>query len=429
MKSYFFHSLITFCYALFLVAIYEVEVSVIFGYMGFSPLRSVVETASVILLAMIFSCILSFKKDFINLIRIMIHYVFFVPGLIISATHNASGHYFFILIMMYVLILFGSAFPLRSFRFFNLSRKQVFIILFAMLASTIGLLVMYGGMENFNLNLLEVYKYRRESSASMPAVFGYFFSGVSKIVAPLMLALAIYFRSMSLALVSVVMTVLMFGMTHHKSILLLPLIVGGIYYVLQFRKSVIFMSLGFVAISIISAFEVFVNYLSGSQAPALFTSIIVRRVLFVPSLLDSIYVEYFLGSPKILWATSKFSLGMVQSPYDVTAPFLIGRDIFLSDSMSANAGIIGSGFSHAGVVGVAIYSIIFGLMISLFHAFGKVIGHELVFAASVSVMMSIVTSTDLTTAILTHGLLLLLFILFIFPRNRKIGSVNSQGYA
>ena len=83
--------------------------------------------------------------------------------------------------------------------------------------------------------------------------------------------------------------------------------------------------------------------------------------------------------------------------------------------MSANAGMIGSGFSNAGVIGVAIYAMAIGFLISVLNAYGRRIGHAFVTAASLSTLFNLVTSTDLITAILTHGLLLLLLLLALFP--------------
>ena len=106
---------------------------------------------------------------------------------------------------------------------------------------------------------------------------------------------------------------------------------------------------------------------------------------------------------------------MVDNPHGVTAPFLIGEEYFGDTDTSANAGMIGSGYANAGLIGVAVYAALIGLLISVLNAYGRRIGHAFVTAASLSTIFNVVTSTDLVTAILTHGLLLLLLLLALFP--------------
>lgn len=213
-------------------------------------------------------------------------------------------------------------------------------------------------------------------------------------------------------------------MTHHKSVLFLPLIVAALFIFLQSRRAVVYFLFGFIFVACLSVVEVLLISATGGEGTATYTSVVIRRMFFVPPLLDSTYVNFFFDAPKILWSTSRFGLGLVENPYDLTAPFLIGLDVFEREGMSANTGIIGSGFSHAGISGVVIYSVFFGLMVSLLNSFGKKIGHELVFAASISIVISILTSTDFTTAILTHGLLLLFILLLVFPRSKTHAGEN-----
>lgn len=421
MKFAILHSIATIIFSSLIATIYVFEISTNWAYMGFHSLRSTPAMLAALFISFLYASLLSGRRDVRNFMLIVLHYVFFVPGLIISATYEASQYYFLCLILAHSSILISSIIPLRSVRIVQIAKRSYFYIVLLAMTSAVALIAIYGGLQRFNLNIFLVYDFRRDSAAEMPAIFGYFFSGVAKVIAPMTLALAIYFRSLWLAVVSMGLVVLLFGMTHHKSVLFLPFIVAAMYYLTQYNRAIFYITLIFIFVAGVSVAELLLIYAMGGEGRANFTSIIVRRVFFVPPLLDSIYVNYFLDAPKLLWSTSRFGLGLAENPYGLTAPFLIGTDVFSREGMSANTGIIGSGFSHAGVAGVAIYSLLLGLMISILQSFGKVIGHELVFAASVSIIMSVASSTDLTTAILTHGLLLLYMMLLIFPRDRKLG--------
>lgn len=416
MKYAILHSATTAVFVLMLTGIYALNISVNWSYLGFTPLGSTPAIFTAAIICCLYSLVLSGNRDLRNLTYIMMHYVFFVPSMIVSTTEGANDYYFFLLILSYTLILIASRVPIRLLRFFYMKKKQYFyLVLFAMIASVL-MLVAYGGLQRFNLNIFSVYDFRRSSALAMPAIFAYFFSGVAKVIAPMTIVLAIYFRSFPLAIIATVLIVLMFAMTHHKSFLFLPLIVSAIYLFLQSRQAVGYLAAGFIFIVLLSAVELFLISSGEGEGVAIYTSTVIRRIFFVPPLLDSTYVSFFFDAPKILWSTSRFGFGLAENPYDLTAPFLIGTDVFGREGMSANTGVIGSGFSHAGIVGVIIYSVLLGLIISSLNSFGKKIGHRLVFAASISILMSILTSTDLTTAVLTHGLLLLFVLLMIFPR-------------
>jgi hypothetical protein len=134
-------------------------------------------------------------------------------------------------------------------------------------------------------------------------------------------------------------------------------------------------------------------------------------------MLDGIYIEFFKENVKYYWSFSKIMSWAIDSHYEAPAPFVIGYEYFLDMDMSANTGVIGSGFSNAGFLGVSAYSVIMGLMLSLLNSYGKVIGHVFVASSSVVIFFTIISTTDLSTAVLSHGLLLLVIFLAIMPQD------------
>lgn len=415
MKSKIIHSVATAIFSLMLAAIYAFEISDKWAYLGFSPLRSLSSVFVVIFIACLYSIFISKDRNFLNLSHVIIHYIFFVPGLILSSTYNSSILYFSIITLSYTLILIFSRFPSRSFKALRLNKNNFVVIIFILSGGSVAALVSLGALSRFNLNILNVYDFRADTTAEIPGIFRYLFFSVAKAVLPLALVLAIYFRNAALGIVSTVLIVLMFGMLHQKSILFLPFISAALYLISLSNRVVDYIIYGVIGVVSVSVIELIALRFSSGDNIALYTSFIVRRVFFIPPLLDNIYINYFFEIPKIYWSTSQLGLGITDNPYDLPAPLLIGLDVFGAEGMSANTGIIGSGYSHAGITGVVIYSVLFGFMISIINEFGKKIGHEIVFASSISIVISILSSTDFTTAILTHGLLALIILFIIFP--------------
>jgi hypothetical protein len=64
-----------------------------------------------------------------------------------------------------------------------------------------------------------------------------------------------------------------------------------------------------------------------------------------------------MNHPFLLWADSKISFGLVESTYNLRLPFLIGKQYFFSEKMSANSGWIGSGYAQFGFTGMIAYAL------------------------------------------------------------------------
>ncbi|MEP3225142.1 MAG: hypothetical protein ABJO01_04145 [Parasphingorhabdus sp.] len=297
-----------------------------------------------------------------------------------------------------------------------ISQPTMFGIILVFTIVSMGAQVAYGGLKTFNLNLLEVYNFRAEAASNIPSIFGYIISPTGKILLPMGFVLSAYFKNRTMAIVFAVLTITYFGLSQHKSILFGPIAVYFIYLAtLKFGKinSIIFF---FLAVSfVLVANHLYYFSSSANGGLSFINSIVLRRTFFIPPLLDSLYLEFFANTSKYYWSSSSITFGLIENPYHVNAPKLIGQEYFQNPDVSANAGIVASGYSNAGIVGVLIYSAVFGLILSMLNSHGRHIGHEFVFSVSLTVCVSIMTSTDIVTSILTHGMMLLLILLMFFP--------------
>lgn len=429
LKVSFFHTLPSAFFAVLLAIIYQFEISKTWAYWGFEAYKSIGSVALSLTLVVILSFFIPTKLDTRSFCLSMIHYLFFIPSLLNLASTGFEWNYFIAIFISISLILITSAVPLRSLVFKPLRSRSLAFINFTILIIVVTLIGAFGGLASFNLDLLSVYEFRREASANLPNIFGYVFSITSKVVAPITLIFAIRFRSWFLAVTSLFLILLLFGMTHHKSVIFLPIFVGMLYFILQSRRPLQLIISCFIVIAVISALEIFYLFIIDLNSLTIFTNLIVRRVFFVPPFIDSVYLDFFAESPKFFWSTSRFGAGLTNNPYDVSGAFLIGSEVFSRESTAANAGIIGSGFSHAGHTGIAIYAGFLGVIISFLQAYGKALGHKLTTAISISLVLTVVTSSDLTTVVLSHGLAFLFLLLLFFPRNksfRKIMKVGAQ---
>jgi hypothetical protein len=64
-------------------------------------------------------------------------------------------------------------------------------------------------------------------------------------------------------------------------------------------------------------------------------------------------------------------MGLMSYPYDLPSPRVIGYFYYNNERTAANTGWVASGFGNAGLVGVVIYSILLGLLISYLNTATK----------------------------------------------------------
>jgi len=144
----------------------------------------------------------------------------------------------------------------------------------------------------------------------------------------------------------------------------------------------------------------------------MFKSLIVRRVFFVPAILNEFYFDFFDHNHLFL-SHSVFS-GLTEYPYDVMPTYLIGEHYFDKPEMSSNVGIVADGFMNFGYIGVVVYSTLFSFIMVLLNSIKLNLRYFGIFVF----YMMIFRGTAFLTAFLTHGFwLLLIFAFIVIPKH------------
>lgn len=414
----FYNILFSMIYVLMLIWIYDVEFTYFWTYMRFAGEFDI----GVLLIAVIGTLLLSVALPTVKSARGIIlqiaHYFFYLPSIVYLSFNDHRDEYVVALVISASCVYLGSLLPIKIFAEPNIRRKHLLSMFMSLILFALLLQVIFGGLNNFNLNFEAVYEFRGETSRSMPALFGYVFSNVANVLIPSSIVLALYLRSVTLAVVGALASMMLFGMSHHKAIVFVSIMVFVLYFILTRIRRVYVVAFLPLCLVFVCVLEVIHHvYILPDRQLGIVTSYIVRRTLLVPPMLDVAAVELFTETMKYYWSTSRLGFGIASNPHDVSAPFLMGIHFFDDSGMSANPGNIGSGYSHAGLIGVTIYSGLTGLLISFVNVIGRRSGHALASAISIPTVLLILTSTDLTTALLTHGLFALVVVLSLLPRH------------
>lgn len=126
-----------------------------------------------------------------------------------------------------------------------------------------------------------------------------------------------------------------------------------------------------------------------------------RRTLFVPALLTSFYWDFFSQNPHIYYADS-FLRWLMRSPYDLQMARTIGVTYFGSHEANANANIWASSFGHVGYLGMALTTLVFGILLRILNSVSSAGDKRL--ACMLTAQFALVWSHGaLETSILTNG--------------------------
>lgn len=411
---------VSFIFSAILTYIYLDEIVRHWSYMGFKGTFSFFGLAQSSISVLLLSMACPLKNSTKTYVLVTMMFFSFIPSIIYFSYAESGLLYGFIFYVAIVIVFLFSSIGI-NLPYFGVSNVNAYMYAIAAIIS-VALIAQaaFGGLEGFNLDIEKVYDFRRETASRMPPIFAYVYSNVSSALIPILVVISIKKKRHAMLAISLVMTLFMFGMSHHKSALFGPIFVALLYLLFSTPRLRAHIILAFMAIPILSLLEIaYVRAGSDGVDFAYATSLIIRRVLFVPGMLDGAYVEFFSQNAKYYWSYSSVLSWAITNPYNMSPPFVIGFEYFADLDTSANTGIIGSGFANAGMLGVAFYAAAAGLLISIFNYYGEKIDRAIVASISLTTVFNILTSTDLLTAFLTHGMLLLIILLALYPREQS----------
>ncbi len=398
-------------YYLLLQFSYCKVIVVVYGYMGFVDSFSVTKAFfSFALIFITFTLIPKTKLPsnfFLNMILAMT----IIPSLVIFA--GSDGPYSFALINLvafHTLLLVIKCFSIKDLNIKGLYQQQLlnFFAVYGILIFAVILAL--GGSRYFNIDISKVYEFRREAAANLPGIFGYLMPIFGKVVIPLGITMSLSCRKYHLTLVFILFGFLTFALTAHKLPLFVPFFVIIIWWI-SLQKNVSHLLVIFLISIILFGFlEIFILNNLNFYTEGLIMNLGVRRTLLVPSWLDRAYFDFFSQNPYVYWSQSKISMGLLDNPYDVTTPILIGREVIGNPATHADTAWIGFGYSNAGVFGVLIYSLLIGAVIKFIDQCSLRLGTPFMITVF---SIPIFAMGELPAAFLTHGLGLLIILVAI----------------
>ena len=387
-----------------------------YGYTGFKWEFSFTKTIESLLFIIAFSLLL--PKKFKTPSSILLHLQFLFPILpmlvLFGAANYSRSLIYATMICFFVIYLISSQVKLTPIRASKIS-TEAFQKILLLLAWLLILSIIYQqGLQYLNFNFNLVYTFREQAASDLPRVYAYLSPLVSKVVLPFSLLLAAINKQKLLAVLSILGSLMMFGLTAHKGPIFYPFVVLGVYEILRFHRPIVLLLLGYLFLIIISLADFVFLYADGWVA-----SLMLRRTLLTPADINNNYFEMFSELSPIWWAESKITLGLVEYPYNMPSSKLVGSQMYGFESLNANTGWIGSGYLNAGFIGMLIYAIIIGLLFSWLNAYARFSNKRVIVAIMIGPVLTVMMSSDLPTAFLNHGVILGIILLSFFSAKQK----------
>lgn len=392
-----------------------------FSYEGYEAKWSI-ESILIAFLGFILIVIFSIRLNESNFSYIFFNLMILVSIIPLSVLCGFAGksiiYYIEVVFVICFSILIASKNKLiYKFQKYFVSEQKLLYLFLGCSLILLFIIYYYNGFNSFNLNLYEVYNFRDDAAEDLPNTLAYFTSSISKIMLPVSCILLLKYKNYSGLFFAILICIALFGFTSHKSILFAPFLLLSIYYLIGLKDKLLKIIYAYFFLLVVSIIAFYFSQNLEIDLSLMLASIAFRRALIVPAELNYTYYELFSDIDFIYWANSKLSLGLLDFTHEKGISEIVGDFRFPGTGTHANTGWLGSGYAHAGFFGIFVYAIIISCFL-IYADYAVLNAEDENLAASILIMPSIVlmTSSDLPTSFMTHGLIFSLLIISILKK-------------
>ena len=165
----------------------------------------------------------------------------------------------------------------------------------------------------------------------------------------------------------------------------------------EFRKSSLTMLYVFVGMFA----SIFVEYFITKQS--LIFNVFVRRVFYIPAYMTQSYYEFFKSNPKLLFTQDCFFVQNILQrimgrAYSSSAVSVISKNCFNGELASPNTGLFAEAFAQIGVVGIAVFPIIYCYITRFMKSVASFYGKGATYVVMLRLVLTLVSVFALTSS-------------------------------
>lgn len=389
-------------------------ISPIWGYMGFTLQMNTIKLIESYIL-LVFMYIITPKSDnkISNIFIQFLYLMMIVPTLSLYAMKNESRVFLYSFFMgFFITITTVKIMPRIKLLRIKISSKIYASILALITLTTYFLIIKDNGLPTLGaMNLLNVYSIRGEFVTSI-GIINYLLMWQAKIINPLLIGYFYYTSRYKGVFLVVLFQLALFLLTGHKAFLFSIILVIGSAYLVKKKK---FYTTLLIGLTLMVLCCLLLGVLNISDYPA---SFITNRVLFVPAQNYFYYYDFFSNNQKVHLTQSVIgNLLGIKGIYDRNITYMIGQLYYNSPRMMVNTGYLADAYMNFGILGMWFFSLLLGLIFILIDQISKNINKILVVSAFIFPIYALVDGA-LQTALLTHGLLTALVLIYFIDSNK-----------
>ncbi|HJJ04097.1 MAG TPA: oligosaccharide repeat unit polymerase [Clostridiaceae bacterium] len=426
MKRLIKYIVLYFAYIFLLCYCFDKYLTDVYAYYGFTN-QMTTESAliSILLLVFLFGFIVKQTTDsYSKLVIYVLILVNFIPSIITYMFMPISNKYIFLQTTYWLMmILFINIFNKIYLKTKEAKPKNniIGIYIFALIEFFIVAIVLFK-YTGFSLSFNNVYDLRNNYfNARVPLVFAYLFAAF-KVVNPLLFIYLFNNKKKVAYTFSAIIQLMAFFADGSKSTLFSIIIAYAIVKFLKNKKDAdlfksgnikYYVLYGLASINLLGFIEF--NLLKSANIYNYF----IRRLFFVPALLNQCYFDFFSSHPIDLFRQSFMGKIGFTSIYSTQIQKIISSSYFNTPEMLANNGMFSDAFMNLGTIGIFIMPIMICLLLRFLDYCSKGINPFYLLTIMVNVSY-IFISSSFFTVLLTHGFILLCLILkFVIPRDKR----------
>ncbi|CDC06857.1 membrane protein putative [Clostridium sp. CAG:343] len=415
---------ITYIYMLFYC--FDKYLTDVYGYYGFENKMTIMSCViGITLLTVAFIFVVKQTTDnYSKLVVYVLVLVNFIPSIITYIFMPISEKYLLLQVLYWIImILFINYFNKFHFKANKAKTKNSLISMYVLILIEfiiVGIILFkYTGI---NLKFDNVYDLRNNYfNARVPLVLAYLFAAF-KVINPLLFIYLFNNKKRVAYMLSAMIQLMAFCADGSKSTLFSIIIAYGIVKFLYNKKDVDLFKSGNIKYYILSGL-VAINFLGFIEFNFLKSANIynyfVRRLFFVPALLNQYYFDFFSNHEIDLFRQSFMGKLGFESPYTDQIQKIISSVYFNTPEMLANNGLFSDAFMNLGSMGMFIMPMLICVLLRFLDYCAEGINPFYLLTIMVNVSY-IFMSSSFFTVLLTHGFILLCLIMkFVIPRNEK----------
>lgn len=357
--------------------------------------------------------------DMTNYILLLLGIFSVLPGICMYGMGSFTDQYFVFFVIFWIMLLLclnileQSLFSIfKMIKGINVVNNRVKIrlmgLIFLIFASVLVWIYF-----NYNISLItysifstEIYEQRAYFAASEKPKWLNYVIGNMWVVLYLCFGYFLNNKKYILIVVSIFFVYMNFSLNGSKSVLfgLLTFIVG--YYgwtLLTLKRFFLFIFISTTVILVALGIHSDLGYYAASFS--------YRRVLADPAFISSCYFDFFINNG----ATIVSKINIYQNLENI-----IGEKYYYNPLMSCNNGLMGEAVAMWGIWGCFIQPVVVAAFVTALNIASGSVSQRIKFGLSCIIVMTLV-NTFLRTSMLSHGFILLIVMLFLFPQTDDSG--------